>query len=117
MTTGIARDAVCALVLTAAAALALGAARPAAGGGPAKPAKPPQADIAEGRRLFLQSCALCHGTDAGGGEGPDIRRRGLPAATIARTVHNGIKGQMPAFGQHLTKTEENEVLGYIRALQ
>jgi len=83
----------------------------------AKPAKVPPANMAQAQALFSQSCAPCHGADASGGEGPNLKHKGLPATIIAETIHNGIKGQMPAFGNSMTKPQEDGLVKYIRSLQ
>lgn len=62
-------------------------------------AKDPQAR-AIGERLFLNSCAQCHGSDGQGSKGfPNLTDRdwlygGDPKA-IAHTIHEGRNGQMP----------------------
>ena len=62
----------------------------------------PQARIA-GQRLFLNYCAQCHGSDAGGAKGyPSLRDRdwlygGDPAA-IKASITNGRTGTMPPLG-------------------
>lgn len=56
-----------------------------------------------GQRLFLNNCAVCHGSDAGGGPGfPNLRDDhwlygGTPEA-IEYTITNGRNGMMPALG-------------------
>lgn len=83
----------------------------------AKTAKVPPANMAQAQALFSQSCAPCHGADASGGEGPNLKHKGLPAAVITETIHNGVKGQMPAFGSSMTKLQEDGLVKYIRSLQ
>ncbi|UXZ05341.1 cytochrome-c oxidase, cbb3-type subunit III [Moraxella nasicaprae] len=53
-----------------------------------------------GNRLFLQNCALCHGTNAKGATGyPDLTDNdwlyGGEAENILLTIHNGRQGAMP----------------------
>lgn len=65
-------------------------------------AKDPQAN-ALGQRLFLNNCAQCHGSDAGGGRGfPNLRDNdwlyGGDAATIEASIRDGRNGVMPALG-------------------
>jgi cytochrome c oxidase cbb3-type subunit 3 len=62
----------------------------------------PQARIA-GQRLFLNYCAQCHGSDAGGAKGyPSLRDRdwlyGGDPATIKASITNGRSGLMPPLG-------------------
>lgn len=85
----------------------------------------------DGRRLFGDNCAVCHGTDARGSRGfPDLTSGswlwgGDPEA-IAETLRVGINGtheetrvsQMPAFGQleMIPATDINNVVAYVRSL-
>lgn len=46
----------------------------------------------DAKRMFTQTCALCHGT----GVGPEIRGRQLPPEYISYVVMNGLRA-MPAF--------------------
>src|SRR5207302_2641068 len=61
------------------------------------------ASVARGHDLFLMNCAHCHGDDAHGTEeGPDLTTFRKSDTRIASIVKNGIKGEMPRFGQKLT---------------
>ena len=58
---------------------------------------------AMGQRLFLNYCAQCHGSDAGGAKSfPNLRDKdwlyGGDAANIEATILNGRNGVMPALG-------------------
>jgi cytochrome c oxidase cbb3-type subunit 3 len=62
----------------------------------------PQARLV-GQRLFLNHCAQCHGSDAGGAKGyPSLRDRdwlyGGDPATIKASITNGRAGMMPPLG-------------------
>ena len=62
----------------------------------------PQAQ-AMGERLFLNNCAQCHGSDAGGNRGfPNLRDNdwlwGGAPETIRESIANGRMGVMPALG-------------------
>lgn len=64
----------------------------------------PQAQIDAGQTVFLQTCASCHGRDAGGGEfGPDLTRSTVVAEDvrgdkIGQVVRNGRADKgMPQF--------------------
>jgi putative heme-binding domain-containing protein len=55
----------------------------------------------QSRQLFIETCSVCHGADAGGTDrGPALagnrRLRTRPVADIANTIRNG-QGAMPAF--------------------
>lgn len=70
-----------------------------------------------GHDLFLMNCAHCHGDDARGTEeGPDLTKFNKSEARIASVVKNGIKGEMPRFGQKLTNADVQELIRFIRSL-
>ena len=76
---------------------------------------------AMGERLFLNNCAQCHGSDAGGGKGfPSLRDRdwlyGGDPDTIKATITNGRNGIMPAFGAALGADGVKNVANYVREL-
>ncbi len=79
----------------------------------------PQAKVM-GQRLYLNSCAQCHGSDAGGSIGfPNLTDNdwlygGTPEA-IKTTIMNGRGGIMPSFIQLPAKDIVN-VASYVRAL-
>ena len=77
---------------------------------------------AVGQRLFLNSCAQCHGSDAGGAKGfPNLRDKdwlygGDPAA-IEASIANGRNGVMPALGDAIGGEQGvNEMAEYVRSL-
>src|SRR5262252_8592617 len=58
--------------------------------------------IAAGKKLYEESCQLCHGGDARGGRGPALASgeflHGSDDAQIFGNIHDGIAGtQMPGF--------------------
>jgi alcohol dehydrogenase (cytochrome c) len=72
-----------------------------AGCGVAFAQHPAPQSVDDGRRLFAQSCAGCHGQNAKGGRGPDLTsklHRGVLESEIMQNITSGIPGtQMPAF--------------------
>jgi len=82
-------------------------------------AKDPQAKIM-GQRLYLNSCAQCHGSDAGGSKGfpnltdGDWLYGGTPE-NIKTTITNGRGGVMPSFAQ-LGEKDLVNVANYVRNL-
>ena len=83
-------------------------------------AKDPAAQ-AIGERLFLNNCAQCHGSDAGGSKGyPSLRDAdwlyGGEPATISASITNGRNGVMPAFGASLGPQGVDNVVNYVRSL-
>lgn len=84
-------------------------------------AKNPEAlDI--GRRLYLNHCALCHGSDAGGGPGfPNLTDKawmyGGAPEQIEASILNGRAGVMPALGPALGGDEGiKQVAAYVASL-
>jgi cytochrome c oxidase cbb3-type subunit 3 len=73
-----------------------------------------------GQRLFLNSCAQCHGSDAGGAKGfPNLTDRdwlyGGPPENTKTTIVNGRAGVMPPFPQ-LDGKQIADVANYVRSL-
>ena len=74
-----------------------------------------------GQRLFLNSCAQCHGSDAGGSKGfPNLTDKdwlyGGSPENIKATITNGRGGVMPAFGAVLDANQLKDVANYVRTL-
>jgi mono/diheme cytochrome c family protein len=80
-------------------------------------AEPPAARAAHGRRLYLKSCAHCHGLDATGDEGPDLHGLWISDRGIATVIRRGIKGEMPSFSKKHDDTEIAELVAFVRSLQ
>jgi len=73
-----------------------------------------------GQRLFLNSCAQCHGSDAGGSKGfPNLTDHdwlyGGSPENIKTTITNGRGGVMPPFPQ-LDSRQIVDVANYVRSL-
>lgn len=77
---------------------------------------------AMGQRLFLNDCAQCHGSDAGGAKGfPSLRDKdwlyGGDPATIETSILGGRNGVMPALGAAIGgEPGIKEVANYVRSL-
>ena len=83
-------------------------------------AKDPAAQ-AMGERLFLNNCAQCHGSDAGGAFGiPNLRDQdwlyGGEPDKIKESITNGRNGIMPPFGASLGPDGVSNVVNYVRSL-
>jgi cytochrome c oxidase cbb3-type subunit 3 len=85
-------------------------------------AKDPAA-VSIGRRLFLDDCAACHGTEAAGNPvlgAPNLTDGdwlyGGDAQTILKSILDGRKGAMPAWGPALGQTGVVDVASYVRSL-
>jgi cytochrome c oxidase cbb3-type subunit 3 len=73
-----------------------------------------------GQRLFLNYCAQCHGSDAGGSKGyPNLADQdwlyGGEPENIKTTLIAGRAGVMPAFN-HLEATQISDVANYVRQM-
>ncbi len=76
---------------------------------------------AMGERIFLNTCAPCHGSDAGGSRGfPNLRDAdwlyGGDPATIVTSIADGRMGVMPALGPALGNEGVKDVVAYVRSL-
>lgn len=74
-----------------------------------------------GHRLYLNYCAVCHGSDAGGGPGfPSLKDDdwlwgGEPEA-IKASIMNGRQGAMPAWGPIIGDQGVEQVAAYVQSL-
>jgi mono/diheme cytochrome c family protein len=73
-----------------------------------------------GAHLFAANCATCHGSDGGGGVGPQLSDGKAVAAfpTVDDEVQFVTTGRdgMPAFGGQLSAAEIADVVDYTRTL-
>ena len=77
-------------------------------------------DLAQGKKIFVGQCALCHGIGGTGGRGPALNRPDLPRAPDNRALFSLIKNgipdtEMPEAWQR-TDREIWQVAGYVRSL-
>lgn len=82
--------------------------------------KDPEA-MGSGRRLFLNNCAVCHGSDAGGATGfPNLSDKdwlyGGNPDQIKTSILYGRSGVMPPFGPVLGDKGVDEVANYVLSL-
>jgi mono/diheme cytochrome c family protein len=73
--------------------------------------------VAQGRALFLSSCAHCHGADATGDEGPDLHNVYVSDRYISTIITRGIKGEMPSFRKKLGRDDITRLTAYVRSLE
>ena len=97
---------------------------PPASGAKANPAIGNREAIAEGEKLYNETCTSCHGKDGKGGElGPPVasqNRRYLRRTDdeIFDAVKNGIAGtQMPPFSGQFTDDQVWRITAYLRGLR
>jgi cytochrome c oxidase cbb3-type subunit 3 len=74
-----------------------------------------------GQRLFVNYCASCHGSDAGGGPGfPNLRDSdwlyGGAPETIKASILDGRNGAMPSWEAVLKEKGVEEVAAYVQSL-
>jgi mono/diheme cytochrome c family protein len=90
-------------------------------GGSAGPASIRPVSAEHGRRLFVQSCAHCHGDDASGtgedGDGPDLFRLRIGNARIAAVIRTGIPDEMPSFARKHGAADISDLTAYLRTLR
>jgi cytochrome c oxidase cbb3-type subunit 3 len=76
-------------------------------------------ELAAGRSLFEQRCALCHGMDGSGGRGPNLQRTVLEHASnlaeIASVIKNGIAPDMPE-GWYFSDQDLANLATYVRSI-
>jgi mono/diheme cytochrome c family protein len=73
--------------------------------------------VATGRKLFLDSCAHCHGADARGDEGPDLHDTQVSDRYIANIITHGIPHEMPSFAKKLHRDDITALTAYVRSLR
>lgn len=81
---------------------------------------PDPAAVDRGKDLFVPSCGFCHGTNATGGEGPDLVRSAVAlrdenGEEIGPVIHAGRPG-MPAFPQ-MTDAQIKDIAAFLRFRQ
>ncbi len=71
--------------------------------------------LAEGKSIYDQTCAACHGRNGGGGIGPELRSVAgrLTFEEHVEVIQRG-RGSMPAFGATLTTGQIEAVAAYER---
>jgi mono/diheme cytochrome c family protein len=73
-----------------------------------------------GAALFASNCARCHGSDGGGGLGPQLSdgkvKQDFPDASKQVAFVTKGKDNMPAFGGTLSPAEIQTVVTYTRTL-
>ncbi len=73
-------------------------------------------DAAAGKAVFTaKSCAACHGPEALGGMGPNLKTPKREASLITTTVRSG-KGAMPAFAQsQVSDADLQSMIAFLQA--
>jgi mono/diheme cytochrome c family protein len=82
---------------------------------PVTPTSP--ALVVQGRKLFLGSCAHCHGADATGDEGPDLHDLQVSDRYIAHMITFGEPHEMPSFAKKHGTADITALTAYVRSLE
>lgn len=82
--------------------------------------RPPADELALGKKVYVNQCALCHGIDGVGGKGPALNVPKLQRATseteIAQVIRRGLPGsEMPGFWA-LSDQEIQQLVRYVQSL-
>ena len=83
----------------------------------------PQASVkavAEGKGIYAEHCAGCHGEDLKGDDGPDLTEHlsyGESDAEKYRSIAEGRPGGMPPFGSQLGRDRIWKVLAYVDSVR
>ena len=77
-------------------------------------------ELAQGKKLYNNQCALCHGIEGTGGRGPTLNqpklRHAPTQAALIKVIQEGIPGtEMPDFWS-LNNDEARQVAAYVRSL-
>ncbi len=73
--------------------------------------------VTQGRKLFLDRCAHCHGADASGDEGPDLHDLQVSDRYIAHMITFGEPHEMPSFAKKHGPADITALTAYIRSLE
>jgi cytochrome c oxidase cbb3-type subunit 3 len=76
--------------------------------------------VAEGRVLYAEKCADCHGKDLKGGDGPSLTahlKYGETDAPMYESIAKGRPGGMPAFETELGRDRTWKVLAYVDSVR
>ena len=109
-------------IVSAGTTAAGGAGATAAGGGAVTTAAggavtTAAASTADGKALYEDNCATCHGKTGGGGFGPSLKgiQDRFSEGDEASIITNG-QGSMPGFGSDLSAEEIAAIVAYTRTL-
>lgn len=76
---------------------------------------PPGRGATPSEDLYRQNCALCHGVNGGGAQGPPIIDRPRTPQEIEAVVRSG-GAEMPSFSEKLTQDEISAISQYASRL-
>ena len=79
----------------------------------AAPAAAAAADAANGRRVYDETCVICHGEDGLGGHGGGAPLDNVPNAAAVIDVVTAGRNSMPSFSDLLTPADIRDVAAYV----
>jgi len=86
----------------------------------AAPTTAPGAAPADGRQLYAEHCAACHGADGKGQYAPDLSSAdyeyGKSPEAIRASITDGRDNKMPAFGGQLSAEEIDALVRFLQQL-
>jgi len=79
----------------------------------------PPSEVDEGRQLFIDNCAVCHGPDGNAVPGVDLGhgkfKRASSYDNLVEIIGDGVPGTaMPAFSKELKDLEMRTIIAYLR---
>jgi len=73
--------------------------------------------LPEGKELYLQHCAQCHGNELKGDVGPDLQDLDQPDSKVFETIYKGSPDTgMPAYGDSLGKERIWKLVTYVKSV-
>jgi mono/diheme cytochrome c family protein len=72
--------------------------------------------VENGKKLYFENCAHCHGDDAHGDEGPDLHGIWVSDRRISTVIKRGIPDEMPTFATKLHDDDIAGLIAYVRSL-
>ena len=79
-----------------------------------------RADLATGKKLFENQCALCHGQTGEGGRGPVLAKARLSRApddaALIKVLTDGIRGSEMPSADSMSEKEVRQTAAYVRTL-
>jgi cytochrome c oxidase cbb3-type subunit 3 len=77
--------------------------------------------IEQGKKIFIDNCAVCHSADGGGKVGPNLTDtywiHGKEIKNVFLTITNGVPGKMQAWKNQLSSSDVQNVANYVLSLQ